>query len=112
MIYHILRRSDWDAARQAGMYEPESLRSEGFIHCSTAGQTPGTVTRYFGGEADLILLGIDELRLAAPLRWEHPSNDRAGELFPHIYGALNLDAVVEVGPIPASAPPASQSTSE
>ena len=113
MIFHILQRADWEAALQQGRYLPASLQTEGFIHCSTEAQLSGTLARFFAGQSGLVRLTIDEQRLAAPLQWEHPSDDRRDLVFPHVYGPLNLDAVVEVSELsPAAGPPASQSTSE
>ena len=96
VIFHILRKHEWQQALERGCYEPVSLRTEGFVHCSTREQTLVTASRYFRGQTDLMLLYIDPSRLRAELRLEHPSNpqdERAGELFPHVYGPINLDAV-------------------
>ena len=92
---------DWDTARAAGAYEADSLATEGFIHCSEADQYAWVANQRFLGRQDLVLLRIEESRLTAPLRRE---NLEGGErLFPHIYGALNLDAVVHVAPfVPAA----------
>lgn len=106
-ILHITTWADWDAARAAGSYRPTSLEHEGFIHCSTLAQTVGSANKYFRGRTDLILLCIDESRIATKLRYEPPAmigavpDSRAGELFPHIYGPLELDAVTRVVPFPS-----------
>lgn len=105
-ILHITTWADWDAARAAGSYRPASLDHEGFIHCSTPAQVAGSANRYFRGRTDLVLLCIDESRVAAQLRYEPPAavggvpDSRAGELFPHLYGPLEIDAVVKVVPLP------------
>jgi uncharacterized protein (DUF952 family) len=95
MIYHITTRADWEAARAVGAYAADSLASEGFIHCSTGAQVPGTAARFFAGRRDLVLLTIDPARLAAELRYEE---GEPGVLFPHLYGPLGLDAVVGAYP--------------
>ncbi len=104
MIYHITTPGEWAAAGAAGSYRAASLASEGFMHCSTRQQVLPVANHFFRGQGELLLLSIDESRLHAPLVWEapaHPSPDM-GELatvqseFPHLYGALNLDAVVAV----------------
>ena len=96
MIYHILTEEAWAAARAAGVYHPASLDSEGFIHASKLEQVAGSLDNYFKGVPHLLLLHIDERRLKARLVWE---NTVGGSIdFPHIYGPLNLDAVVEVRP--------------
>lgn len=105
-ILHITTRADWDAAQAAGSYRLTSLAHEGFIHCSTPAQAAGSASKYFRGRTDLLLLCIDESRIAAEVRYEPPAmiggvpDPRAGERFPHIYGPLALDAVVRVVPFP------------
>jgi uncharacterized protein (DUF952 family) len=91
MIYHIAARADWEAAQAAGSYAADSLTSEGFIHCSTGAQVLGTAGRFFAGRHDLVLLAIDPARLTAELRYEE---GEPGVLFPHLYGPLDLRAVV------------------
>lgn len=100
-IVHICPRADWLAAQAGGEYRAASLESgrgiaNGFIHCSRPEQVPGVLQRFFAGQTDLLLLWIDPQRLRSELRWE-PAD---GELFPHLYGALNLDAVVRVEALP------------
>lgn len=105
-ILHITTRAEWDAARAAGSYRSASLEREGFIHCSTPAQAANTANRYFRGRTDLVVLCIDESRVLAEVRYEPPATasgvpaPRAGELFPHIYGPLEPDAVVRVVPFP------------
>ena len=96
-IFHITTSSAWDEARAAGAYEPPSLEREGFIHFSASDQVVGVANRAFRGQRDLVLLCVASERLAGVVRHEHAED--AGEDFPHLYGPLNLDAVVEVVPI-------------
>lgn len=91
-LVHICPRADWEQARQRGEYRAASLEHEGFIHCSTPQQALATANRFFHGASDLVLLWIAPQRLHAELRWE-PAE---GNLFPHIYGPLNLEAVLAV----------------
>ena len=89
-----------------GTYAPTSLRDEGFIHCSTLAQVIDTANRFYRGQDDLVLLLIDESQLKAELKYEGPRMDRgesSGELFPHLYGELNVDAVVRVVELPCEA---------
>jgi len=103
LIYHITPRIDWDAAKENGSYITASLAIEGFIHCSTDQQAAHVANAFYSGQKDLVLLVIDTEHLNANLQWDPPAH-RAPEKaptmlrgeFPHIYGALNLDAVVEV----------------
>jgi uncharacterized protein (DUF952 family) len=92
MITHIVEKSVWEEAQQAGEYRAASLAAEGFIHSSRPEQVLRVANRFYRDVADLLLLWIDPQRLLAPLRYE--ASD--GEIFPHIYGALNLDSVVRV----------------
>jgi uncharacterized protein (DUF952 family) len=98
-IFHITRSVDWQAAQRSGSYQlstrDRTLQDVGFVHCSYAHQVAGVANLLYRGEHDLVLLAIDTERLTAPLRAEAPSPE-AREVFPHIYGPLNLDAVVEV----------------
>ncbi|HMJ35516.1 MAG TPA: DUF952 domain-containing protein [Baekduia sp.] len=100
-ILHITTESGWAQAQAAGELRPPSLAEEGFIHCSTAQQVEATANRIFSGSGDLLLLVVDPSRLNAPLKWER-ATDVAAE-FPHIYGALNLGAVVDHVALPEGA---------
>ena len=91
-ILHITDRPAWEAARAAGVYRGDTLDAAGFIHCSTPAQLAGVARRFFAGRRGLVLLRIDPGRLAAPLRYELSPD--APEPFPHLYGPLNLDAVI------------------
>ena len=102
-IFHIAARSDWDAAQRKGAYAAPSLDVEGFIHCSTIDQVVDTADAFYRGRRDLVLVCTDESRLEAPLRYESPANpgdSRASQRYPHLYGPLNLDAVVGVVDFP------------
>ena len=94
-IYHIATRSAWSAALNRGSYSTSDLVGEGFIHCSKVDQILRVANKFYSGQYDLVILGIDLSLLKPELRWE-PGTDKADELFPHIYGELNLDAVVKV----------------
>ncbi len=96
MCCHILSREDWQTAQSKGEYTPSSLDSEGFIHCSTAAQVVRTGNTYYRNQEDLMLLWIAEKKVSAEIRFEDLGNE--GMLFPHIYGSLNLDAVVDQKP--------------
>ena len=93
MIYHVVTKIDWQKAMQQGFYEAPSLALEGFIHTSKAEQVKGVLERYYEGQSDLMLLHIDETSLTVPLKYELAPS--VNEEFPHIYGRLNLDAVIK-----------------
>lgn len=101
MILHIASRADWNAAQKRDAYRPASLDTEGFIHCSTASQVLPVANAFYRGRDDLVLLLIDESRLLPELKWEPPAGPTApghskADKFPHIFGPLNLSAVVSV----------------
>lgn len=100
LIYHITTRLAWAAAQDTGAYSADSLTSQGFIHCSTSDQVVRVANAFYRGQSGLVLLEIDSSLLQPTLRWE-PGTDKADELFPHIYGFLNLDAVLRVLDFPA-----------
>ena len=93
-ILHLTTPEAWEAAQASGEYEAPSLATEGFIHCSAdEDQTLRVAARLYAGQAGLIVLDVDTERLTAEVRRE-PS--RSGEIYPHIYGHINRDAVVRV----------------
>jgi uncharacterized protein (DUF952 family) len=100
-IFHIAVRADWDGARAAGgPYEistrGKTLQEVGFIHAARNSDQVNKVGQAFYADLDdLVLLVIDTERLAAPVRYEAVDGDD----YPHIYGPLPLDAVIEVRPI-------------
>ena len=102
MIYHITTRTAWNQARESGDYRTESLEIEGFIHCSTDKQVIPVTEKYYKSHEDLILLVIEPDRLTSNLKWEPPAEGAPppgvpeGDLFPHIYGPINLEAVIRV----------------
>jgi uncharacterized protein (DUF952 family) len=91
-LFHITTKHAWQAAERRGIYIAPSIDTEGFIHLSTEEQVPRTLARFFAGQTGLLLLRIDPVRLASELRYEAAH----GELFPHLYGPLELDAVVTI----------------
>ncbi|TCZ68398.1 DUF952 domain-containing protein [Flaviaesturariibacter aridisoli] len=94
-IYHVTTRAEWEQAQQQGFYEAASLPVEGFIHASAdERQVQGVLQRYFAGQSGLVKLTIDTSKLTHELKWELAPS--VGEEFPHIYGPLNVEAVVSV----------------
>jgi uncharacterized protein (DUF952 family) len=90
-------------AQAGGEYRAESLVAQGFIHASTASQVVDTADRFYRGQDGLVLLCIDSSRVGAPIKYEAASSAEHAGLFPHIYGALNLDAVERVVALPCRA---------
>jgi len=93
-VYKILAEAALDAAKSEGQIigTGDDLR-DGFIHLSAGHQVAGTLAKHFPGQEDLLLLTVDAERLGPGLKWEE---SRDGDLFPHLYGPLPLDAILAV----------------
>jgi uncharacterized protein (DUF952 family) len=99
VIFHIATADDWESALAEGReYEPPSLRTEGFVHCSLASQVAGTLAGWFAGRDDLVLLQLDPASFGDRLMIEAGSRGER-ERFPHIYASIPLEAVVAATPL-------------
>jgi uncharacterized protein (DUF952 family) len=97
-IYKILSATLWREAERSGEFRGSDVDlRDGFIHFSGAGQVADTAAKHFNGQRDLVLLHVDTTKLGGRLKWE-PS--RGGALFPHLYGGLDLAAVMRVDSLP------------
>jgi len=97
-IYKILPSCLWSDAITAGEFLGSPLDvADGFIHFSTALQVRETAAKHFAGATDLVLIAVDAERLGGALKWEV---SRGGDLFPHLYGAMPLTAVLWTRPLP------------
>jgi uncharacterized protein (DUF952 family) len=97
VLVHLCPTDDWAAAEISGELRPESLASAGFVHLSMPEQVHLPANRLFAGRRDLLLLHIDPSRLDSPIRWELGlATDPESMLFPHLYGALPIGAVINV----------------
>ena len=103
-ILHITTNDKWQEAVASGEYRADSLDTEGFIHCSTVSQVVKVANAFYRGQTDPIVLCIDIDKLIPEVKWEPPAHpnkknapaDEKGELFPHVYGAINIDAVASI----------------
>ena len=101
IIYHLILEADWEWAQTTGEVKPTSLAEEGFIHCSQdEAQMLAVSNRIYAGLDGLLTLEVDTGRLSWPVKYEL---SRSGEIYPHIYGPLNTDAVVKVQTMTVSA---------
>jgi len=95
LLVHLCTHSDWLAAQEVGSHQPASLVVEGFIHLSRPDQILKVANAFYRGLQDTILLWIDPSRLQGELHWESAD----GDVFPHLYNPLNLDAVLSTSDI-------------
>lgn len=93
-LFHIVSKSDWEKAKSSGSYQPPSLKKEGFIHCSKTDQLLGVANSFYKGQTDLLILRINKEKVTSEIKFEPPLEaPMSGLLFPHIYGALEVNAV-------------------
>ena len=93
-IYHLVPARYYEAQPAAHPYLPDSFEEEGFIHCSQENQVAGVLERYFSEKTGLVKLVIDTDKLSSRFVFDWSPSSR--DTFPHIYGPINLDAVVDV----------------
>ncbi|PIP93912.1 MAG: hypothetical protein COW00_04955 [Bdellovibrio sp. CG12_big_fil_rev_8_21_14_0_65_39_13] len=102
-IFHIISKADWDLAQKKGIYEPESLQNEGFIHFSKTDQVKNVADHLYKGRSGMVLLRVDESKIMSKIVYEVPKEAPYSEIkFPHIYGPLHLDAVEAAIAFPCS----------
>jgi uncharacterized protein (DUF952 family) len=101
LIYKIVPQSLWQEARRKRVFEGALIDvQDGYIHFSTAAQVRETASRHFAGQSDLVLVAVETASLGDSLVFEA---SRGGDLFPHLYAALPLDAVLWEKPMPLGA---------
>jgi uncharacterized protein (DUF952 family) len=93
VILHIAKREQWEKAKLEGVYRGDTLDSQGFIHCSTSKQIVKVANALFRAQKGLVLLYIATSKVQSEIRYESAGSE---ELYPHIYGPLNIDAVIKV----------------
>ncbi|GHO46600.1 DUF952 domain-containing protein [Ktedonospora formicarum] len=103
VIYHITTATAWNTAQAVGIYRSPSLDMEGFIHASFEHQIDEVRQNFYRSASDLVLLSIDPQRLTAEVRYEPGTGRdiRDPQLFPHVYGPLNLEAIIDAAPLPS-----------
>lgn len=93
-IYHVTTAQAWEAAKAQQSYVPATFEKDGFIHCSIERQIEGVLERFYQGQTGLVKLKIEKAKVQRPVLFELAED--LNELFPHIYGPLNVDSVVAV----------------
>ncbi|QWI60841.1 DUF952 domain-containing protein [Bacillus mycoides] len=95
MITKVITKRNWGTAKNIGEINEASLKEEGFIHCSLLDQALKVAQKHFNHEKDVLLLTIDPSLVKAEIKYELASN---GQEYPHVYGVINVEAIVEVVP--------------
>jgi len=93
LIYHIVMPEIWEKFKNKDFFESETLESEGFIHCSFREQLESVLQRYYKDVERILILEIDSEKLKSKLIAEPSTNN---EIYPHIYGEINCDAIVGI----------------
>ncbi len=104
MIFHITTTETWEKAKLNNEYKCDSLKKEGFIHCSNQSQIITIANTFYSNYDQLIVLEINPKKLLAEIKWESPAHPNPNldhniddtEKFPHVYGVINLDAVEKI----------------
>ena len=93
LAYHGTPKRYWDALDPSAPYVPEAFEREGFIHTTEGREAVSiTLTKYYKASTEAwVMLYIDQDRVTSPMRYDDPA-----EVFPHIYGPLNRDAIIAV----------------
>jgi uncharacterized protein (DUF952 family) len=91
--FHLTPCDQWEAQREIRTYAPPSLSDEGFIHCTDGEENVIAVgNRYYAADPrEMVCLIIDVGTVTSEIRYEDPAR-----IYPHIYGKLNVDAVIGV----------------
>ncbi len=93
-LFHIFEKARWAEVQGRGDYSPDAFEKDGFIHFSSKHQLKSTAEKYYKGQTGLGVLKVEIARLKAPLKYENLLGGE--ELFPHLYGPLNLDAISQI----------------
>lgn len=97
MITKVITKRNWEIAKTAGELNEKSIIEEGFIHCSFLEQALKVAQKHFVHEEDVLLLTINPALVKAETKYELASN---GQEYPHVYGVINVEAIVEVVTLP------------
>lgn len=96
IIIHCLRQTTWERYKSKDYYGIEYIEAEGFIHCSEINTFANVAPNFIEVTDGMLILCIDTGKVQPEIKWEN--GDNSGTSYPHIYGLLNMDAIVEVLP--------------
>ena len=92
IIIHLISNADWERIEGEEKLFGESVAQNGFVHCCLPKQVQGVLIQWFTGQNDVVAVEIDSNLLGSSLVYENLEG--GSELFPHIYGLVNKEAVV------------------
>ena len=93
LIFHVVKKEDWKEYKKDSRYHPESLDTNGFIHCSSGRDIESITNSLYKGEDGVLLIIINTTLVEPEIRYENSGNSNIK--YPHIYGPLNMDAVID-----------------
>ena len=93
-IFVLMSKATLRESQSSGQFAPESLQTEKFIHASPADQLTRVANKYYSENNTVYVAVVKKTAVQAPIKWEPAT----GGLYPHIYGPLNMSAVVELQP--------------
>ena len=94
MIAHCMEKSKWNTVKNEAYWGQQDVEAEGFLHCSPVRYLWRVLPNFEKEEEDLVIICMDETKLEAEVRYEDDGN--YGRNYPHVYGAINNDAVTMV----------------
>ncbi|CAH0283733.1 DUF952 domain-containing protein [Roseomonas sp. CECT 9278] len=104
LIYTLVRAAEWRAAEATGAYAGSADDArDGFLHFSTAAQLRASAAKHRAGVPDLVMVEADAAVLGDALRWEPAAGGSRPGLFPHLYAALPIAAVMRAVAVPLGA---------
>lgn len=93
IVFHIVKASQWLNFKANQVYEEKSLESERFLHCCTFEQILHVANNNLKKiNEDLLVVCLNTDYLSSELIWE--KNEKNGMIFPHLYGPINKEAVI------------------
>jgi uncharacterized protein (DUF952 family) len=109
VVVHLTTARQWTDAQSAGFLRPDSLATEGFVHCSRVDQIAGVANCFYRGVHNLVLLVLPVASCVPELRWESPAHPdgsaahggESSDRFPHLYGPIDVAWVTAVRPFVA-----------
>ncbi len=91
LLFTLIKKEDWKSFSASGIFEPESLKEQGFIQCFRGDQVQDAANNTYSEEDELLLIVIDPLRLQVPIKHEKEGD----QTYPNVYGSFSIDAIID-----------------